>query len=232
MKCECWGSHATKNRRGPHSAATQRRAASAGSRRYAGGGRPKEKGSGTPLIHQPNSSSSPSPPLPLHSPLPPRSHSSLGFRESRHNQPSLPRPQGFDLQAYIRKHGSASDIRIGINGCSSSDEYFERYLEECESAAQQEKGEWSGFRNSSPFDSKNLQEGESPSSGQRGDVTTMSSPPSEKERVPLCWEDQLKKAEVCIDAMAIASYQYSGPSESDTEGLSKWGPVPYSEVLF
>lgn len=110
---------------------------------------------------------------------PPRSHSSLGFRE-------LPRPQGFDLQEYVKRHGSANDIRIGINGVCSPDEYFERYLEECEAVAQCEKR--------LPSSSSIMNDVEELDLMERSSTVTSSPHP---DLVPLCWDHQLKKAQVC-----------------------------------
>lgn len=196
-----------RDRRRPHSAVTQRRATSATSRQEScrkrggagdGGGAHIHSSSHTALS---SSVRSPRPPVLQE----PRCHSSLGFRESssyRRKGHSLPRPQGFDLQAYVLKQGSASNIRIGINGSSSSDEYFEKYLEECESAAQREKGEWSGLPDSprqSLFDDE--AEGSAPSSKDNNDVTVTS---PESRNIPLCWDDQLRKAEV--------GFRHSGPA--------------------
>ena len=177
-----------------HSAASQRRAVSAGptsssqhggERRMGGATHAGRKG-GRASPMQLHGESSPS--SRVHSPLPPRAHSVLGFQEKR-QVTSLPRPKGFDLRAYVRRQGSANDIRIGINGSSSSDEYFEKYLEECESAARLEMGEnpmtlpSGGGSNSEKSDDD--------------DVTMMSSPsPADCKEVPLCWEDQLRKAKV------------------------------------
>ena len=115
----------------------------------------------------------------LHPP-PPRSHSSLGFRET-----TLPHPQGFNLQEYIKRRGSASDIRIGINGVCSSDEYFEQYLGECEAAAVADQCE-KRLPSSSSVEELYLVESAS--------ARTSSSP--YPEVVPLCWDDQLRKAQV------------------------------------
>ena len=191
-------------------------------RRTVSAGCRKRAGNKTSTLHHPHTSShtslphrthSPRPPT-LHSPLPPRAHSSLGFVES-HGGTSLPRPQGFDLQAYVRRQGSASNIRIGINGSSTSDEYFERYLEECESIAQREKGEMTRPHLES------MQEGEFPGDSDDDDVTMMSLLPSapappvqqkNRQQVPLCWEDQLKKAEVInVDKISFGSFLWKCP---------------------
>lgn len=111
-------------------------------------------------------------------PLSPRSHSSLGFRET-----TLPHPQGFNLQEYIKRRGSASDIRIGINGVCSSDEYFEQYLDECEAAAMRCEKRLSS---SSSMEELDLVES----------VPAVTSSSPHPDLVPLCWDDQLRKVQV------------------------------------
>lgn len=120
---------------------------------------------------------------------PPRSHSSLGFREK-----PLPCLQGFDLQGYVKRHGSTSEIRIGINGNASSDEYFERYLKECESKAEQKRD---GPCSIIDLDTIDITE----QSEER--METERTHPLRSHLVPLCWEDQLKKAEVCYYLLHI-----------------------------
>lgn len=121
---------------------------------------------------------------------PPRSHSSLGFRELRTlRETPQSHPQGFDLQGYIKQHGSANDIRIGINGWCSPDEYFERYLDECGAVAQCEKKSTSSTSFTNDMEELDLTErATSPSQ--------MATPHTQLPLVPLCWEDQLKKAKV------------------------------------
>ena len=122
-------------------------------------------------------------------PPPPRAHSSLGFRESS-REGAMPCPRGFDLQGYIRRRGSANDIRIGINGSSSTDEYFERYLEECELATQVQK------RLPGSYSTTMVEQLEHSCSREEGEVE-LKTPSPHVQHPPLCWEDQLKRAQVC-----------------------------------
>lgn len=133
--------------------------------------------------------------------LPERAQSSLGFRENL-----LPRPQGFDLQEYVRRHGPTNEIRIGVNGAATSDDYFDRYLEECASVVEQDRDMYSSC---SDYD---VDVEELPSSGSEQScdevmVTSLTRPSKSRSStvsnegfVPLCWEDQLKHAEVRISA--------------------------------
>lgn len=136
------------------------------------------------------------------SPQPQRSQSSLGLA----TQPAI--TKGFDLQEYVRRHGSAGEIRIGINGATSSDKYFERYLEECEFAAQQE--------NNFPLSSCSLLCDDEvcahaacafPSVKDDDLMMTLSAYHPEIKPVPLCWEDLLKTSEVYLLQHAYSMHE-------------------------
>lgn len=117
---------------------------------------------------------------------------------------SLQHPQGFNIREYVRTHGSSKGIRIGRNGCISSDKYFGRYLEECasttalceeassDSTAEEEEGE-----------------GEEQNSwkGNEIEATQLHFQPATLNLVPLCWEDQLKKTKV-ITSLACKHHSY------------------------
>ena len=136
-------------------------------------------------------------------PPPSRPETSLGICRLASKHSPIQQPQGFDLQSYIKKCGSANEVRIGINGqsSSSSDEYFERYMEECETLAQQERelldNSSTSITDTSEQENavaKNVLE-INPS--KEHDVQEKVSPQeSSLHLVPLCWEDQLKKADV------------------------------------
>ena len=118
---------------------------------------------------------------------PPRAHSSLGFAWSSRSvsKPELSRPRGFDLARYVQKQGSATAIRIGVNGEATNDDYFRNYLKECEK--QLENASASSFDDESTSDLEgDIFEGISISQGRRENL----------KHVPLCWEDQFQKAEV------------------------------------
>ncbi len=113
-----------------------------------------------------------------------RPHTSLGFTW---NKPSavdpLGPPQGFDIAGYVKRCGTAQGIQIGINGRPVNDDYFQTYLEKCERDV--ERSGDNGFSDSDEeFDLNYL---ESVSEGK-----------SLQRKIPLCWEDQLKIAEVSV----------------------------------
>ena len=109
-----------------------------------------------------------------------RPHTSLGFTW---NKPSaavdpLGPPQGFDIAGYVKRCGTAQGIQIGINGRPVNDEYFQMYLEKCERDVR-----GSSFNDSDEeFDLSYL--------------GTVSEGKLLQRKIPLCWEDQLKIAEV------------------------------------
>lgn len=91
----------------------------------------------------------------------------------------------------MRKQGSAKEIQIGINGCSSlTDGYFDKYLEEL----QWDEGEGAEEEEGSELTAEN--EGEVEESIlllKENNPLRRKIPP---ETVPLCWQDQLRKAKV------------------------------------
>lgn len=107
----------------------------------------------------------------------------------------MPHPQGFDLQGYIKQHGSANDIQIGINGRCSPDEYFERYLDQCAVISQCEKRLPSSISSANDMEELYLTE-RVPSQNATHLQSQTAAPRPKFQLVPLCWEDQLKKAEV------------------------------------
>lgn len=113
-----------------------------------------------------------------------RPHTSLGFTW---NKPSavdpLGPPQGFDIAGYVKRCGTARGIQIGINGRPVNDEYFQTYLEKCERDLGK-NGEGCFIDGDEEFDLSYL-----------GTVTESK---LLQRKVPLCWEDQLKIAEVSI----------------------------------
>ena len=133
---------------------------------------------------------------------PRRPHTSLGQRTNKQC------PRGFDLEEHVRRCGSVSGIRIGVNGCSSSsDVYLDRYYEENEVLNTPRKAEKSSpqikimkkeeeednddnlstVRDSSLLWSQNHE----------SDINKVSLPDvSTIDFVPLCWEDQFEKTEV------------------------------------
>ena len=162
-------------------------ATSSSKRRPGGGGTVRIVSSAGPSRQRHHQLSTTPPPIIM----PRRAQSSLGFREN-----PLPRPQGFDLQGYMRRCGSRSEIRIGVNGSCSSDEYFEQYLKECEEsllAVGQEQYLPSGPCSMADFDALDTVDilEQKIRQNERSNSKSV-----ESHLVPLCWEDQLKKAEV------------------------------------
>ena len=113
-----------------------------------------------------------------------RPHTSLGFTW---NKPSavdpLGPPQGFDIAGYVKRCGTAQGIQIGINGRPVNDEYFRTYLEKCERDVGR-NGAGSFSDSDEEFDLSYL--------------GTMSEGKLVQQKVPLCWKDQLKIAEVSM----------------------------------
>lgn len=114
-----------------------------------------------------------------------RPHTTLGFTW---NKPSavwdpLGPPQGFDIAGYVKRCGTAQGIQIGINGRPVNDEYFQTYLEKCERDLEKD-GEGYLSDSDEEFDLSYL------------DAVTEGK--LHQRMVPLCWEDQLKIAEVSI----------------------------------
>lgn len=111
-----------------------------------------------------------------------RPHTSLGFTW---NKPSavdpLGPPQGFDIAGYVKRCGTAQGIQIGINGRPVNDEYFRTYLEKCERDVGR-NGAGSLSDSDEEFDLSYL--------------GTVSEGKLLQRKVPLCWEEQLKIAEV------------------------------------
>lgn len=119
-----------------------------------------------------------------------RPHTSLGFawnKSSSTPSHALGPPQGFDIADYVRRHGTARDIQIGINGIPVNDKYFQAYLEECERELGKDE-EYCSSGSDENFDLSYL--------------TTASEGRLLHHQVPLCWEDQLKTAKV-------STYQYT-----------------------
>lgn len=99
----------------------------------------------------------------------------------------------------MRRQGSADEIRIGVNGSSSSDKYFKQYLRECEGVAQLERE----LTSSGSCSLEDMLGGVAPGPGLgAGEDSALLETrgteecPLDNHLVPLCWEDQLKKAEV------------------------------------
>ena len=114
--------------------------------------------------------------------LPPRAQSSLGFTW---NSRKSCEPQGFDIAGYLKRQGSAAEIRIGRNGRITNDEYLTNYLRECRKQLQAEE---EGLICDLETESADI-----------FDLTQMLNPRSLREkRVPLCWEDQLQMAKVVL----------------------------------
>lgn len=107
-------------------------------------------------------------------------------------------PQGFDLAAYVHRHGTAHGIHIGRNGRSINDNYFREYLSQCEAEIDSKEKSCSDLVGS---DSKGIDE-----------LTELKqeSVPNKRRQVssiPLCWEDQLSKADVgCTIIITIHNY--------------------------
>ena len=111
-----------------------------------------------------------------------RPHTSLGFTWNKSSAvDSLGTPQGFDIAGYVQRRGTAQGIQIGINGRPVNDEYFQTYLEKCERELG-EHGEGCSSDSDEEFDLSYL--------------GTVSEGKLLQRQVPLCWEDQLKIAEV------------------------------------
>lgn len=126
-------------------------------------------------------------PSPKAGKLPTRAHSSLGFAWSSQSvsKHQLSQPQGFDLAGYVRKQGSATEIRIGVNGETTNDDYFRNYLKECEKQLENASPLISDDDSISTFEG-DISEGISISQNTR----------KPQKHVPLCWKDQFQKAEV------------------------------------
>lgn len=113
-----------------------------------------------------------------------RPHTSLGFTWNRPSaMDPLGPPQGFDIAGYVKRCGTAQGIRIGINGRPVNDEYFQTYLEKCERDVGR-NGEDSFGDSDEEFDLSYL--------------GAVSEGKLLQRKIPLCWEDQLKIAEVSI----------------------------------
>lgn len=127
--------------------------------------------------------------------LAPRPQSSLGFAyNSWSTAPDKPvglsPPEGFDLAAYVQSRRSAKGIHIGRNGRVTNDEFFEEYLLQCEEEVIQ-----TNKSSCSDIEEKVDQEFEDLNLEEKTDTHTRG---SRKHKIPLCWEDQLSKAEVRI----------------------------------
>ena len=107
--------------------------------------------------------------------MPRRSHTSMGFswQPSSMEEHTASHQSGFDLASYIRKHGSTRGIQVGINGRPVN---FQAYL------GGSEGGDDVGI---GPEDEIEI-----------GCYKSVSEGHLSNHQVPLCWEDQLKKAKV------------------------------------
>ena len=116
-----------------------------------------------------------------------RPHTSMGFTWNRPSAVDpLGPPQGFDIAGYVKRCGTAQGIQIGINGRPVKDEYFQTYLEKCErDVAVERNGDGSAFSDSDEECDLSY-------------LGTVSEGKLLQRKVPLCWEDQLKSAEVSI----------------------------------
>jgi len=126
-------------------------------------------------------------PSPKAGKLPTRAHSSLGFTWSSQSvsKHQLSQPQGFDLAGYVKKQGSATEIRIGVNGETTNDDYFRNYLKECEKQ----------LENASPLSSDDDSISTFEGDISEGILISQNTRKPQKH-VPLCWKDQFQKAEV------------------------------------
>ena len=110
-----------------------------------------------------------------------RPHTSLGFTWNKLSAVDpLGPPQGFDIAGYVKRCGTAQGIQIGINGRPVNDEYFQTYLEKCE----RDVGRSGEEDSDEEFDLSYL--------------GAVSEGKLLQRKIPLCWEDQLKIAEVSI----------------------------------
>ena len=128
--------------------------------------------------------------------LPPRAASSLGFAW----QKTLNSPfqlgetlMGFDITQYMRRHGLETEIRIGQNGKPTTDDFLKTYLEECRRKILQEQ-----VTEESGFSIPDREGGSDAGDLEPENVGPVSLKLSRK--VPLCWEDQLEKAEVTTNS--------------------------------
>lgn len=65
---------------------------------------------------------------------PPRSQSSFGFTGRKRIDDPLSHT-GFDVLSYFRKHGSAAELTVGVNGRPSNDAGLQNYVQDCRAEA-------------------------------------------------------------------------------------------------
>ena len=111
---------------------------------------------------------------------PPRAQTAFGFSRGTEPLRGL-QPNGFDVRGYFRKHGSATDISVGVNGRPSSDAALQSYVQDCKMEILQcELGECGEF----------LEE-EDPV--RERCAWRDGGEPGSSEQTPLCWDNLLQE---------------------------------------
>ena len=93
---------------------------------------------------------------------------------------------GFNIARYVRKHGSTAEIRIGVNGELTKDEFLTSYLSECKQQLRQDELD----------SSSESEDGDTETESDIFEGVDLLPNRNPQKPSPLCWEDQLEKVEV------------------------------------